>query len=171
MTDSKFVMRLRTDLPKARRNDRSAGGKGANLAEMCRMGLRVPPGFTLTSNVCTYNSNDGTFPKGLKDEVDAAMRRLSEDMGLRQMKTVACLGALARASMPGMMDTVLISASMMSLWQRWPKKPAMRALPGIAIGAFSKCMAMWLWVSAMICSKILLTIINLKCLSGCRFGG
>ena len=113
MTDSKFVYAFADGFAEgsAEMTD-LLGGKGANLAEMCRMGLRVPPGFTLTSNVCTfYNSNDGTFPKGLKDEVDAAMRRLSEDMGLalgdKENPLLVSVRSGARASMPGMMDTVL----------------------------------------------------------------
>jgi pyruvate,orthophosphate dikinase len=88
------------------------GGKGANLAEMCRMGLRVPPGFTLTSDVCTfYNANKGAFPDGLKAEVEGAMARLSEDMGLylgdKEKPLLVSVRSGARASMPGMMDTVL----------------------------------------------------------------
>ena len=99
MTDSKFVYAFADGFAEGSAEmTELLGGKGANLAEMCRMGLRT--GFTLTSNVCTfYNSNDGAFPKGLKAEVDAAMRRLSEDMGLALgiRKPVACLGALGRA--------------------------------------------------------------------------
>ncbi|MGB1463155.1 MAG: pyruvate, phosphate dikinase, partial [Parvibaculales bacterium] len=113
MTDSKFVYAFADGFAEgsAEMTD-LLGGKGANLAEMCRMGLRVPPGFTLTSNVCTfYNSNDGAFPKGLKAEVDAAMRRLSEDMGLalgdKENPLLVSVRSGARASMPGMMDTVL----------------------------------------------------------------
>ena len=113
MTDSKFVYAFADGFAEgsAEMTD-LLGGKGANLAEMCRMGLRVPPGFTLTSNVCTfYNANDGAFPKGLDTEVDAAMRRLSEDMGLtlgdKENPLLVSVRSGARASMPGMMDTVL----------------------------------------------------------------
>jgi len=88
------------------------GGKGANLAEMCRMGLRVPPGFTLTSSVCTYyNEHEGAFPDGLKGQVEDAMARLSDDMGLYlgddEKPLLVSVRSGARASMPGMMDTVL----------------------------------------------------------------
>ena len=84
MTDSKFVYAFADGFAEGSADMTDLlGGKGANLAEMCRMGLRVPPGFTLTSHVCTfYNANDGAFPKGLPVEVDAAMKRLSDDMGL-----------------------------------------------------------------------------------------
>jgi pyruvate,orthophosphate dikinase len=53
------------------------GGKGANLAEMTRIGLPVPPGFTITTEVCTYFSeNKRTYPKGLEPEVEAALAKV-----------------------------------------------------------------------------------------------
>jgi pyruvate,orthophosphate dikinase len=113
MTDSKFVYAFADGFAEgsAEMTD-LLGGKGANLAEMCRMGLRVPPGFTLTSDVCTfYNANKGAFPDGLKAEVEGAMARLSEDMGLylgdKEKPLLVSVRSGARASMPGMMDTVL----------------------------------------------------------------
>jgi len=113
MTDSKFVYAFADGFAEgsAEMTD-LLGGKGANLAEMCRMGLRVPPGFTLTSDVCTfYNANKGAFPDGLKAEVEGAMVRLSEDMGLylgdKEKPLLVSVRSGARASMPGMMDTVL----------------------------------------------------------------
>ena len=113
MTKSKFVYAFADGFAEgsAEMTD-LLGGKGANLAEMCRMGLRVPPGFTLTSDVCTfYNSNEGAFPDGLAAEVEAAMARLSEDMGLalgdKEKPLLVSVRSGARASMPGMMDTVL----------------------------------------------------------------
>jgi pyruvate,orthophosphate dikinase len=113
MKDSKFVYAFADGFAEgsAEMTD-LLGGKGANLAEMCRMGLRVPPGFTLTSDVCTfYNANKGAFPDGLKAEVEGAMARLSEDMGLylgdKEKPLLVSVRSGARASMPGMMDTVL----------------------------------------------------------------
>ena len=113
MTDSKFVYAFADGFAEgsAEMTD-LLGGKGANLAEMCRMGLRVPPGFTLTSDVCTfYNANKGAFPDGLKAGVEGAMVRLSEDMGLylgdKEKPLLVSVRSGARASMPGMMDTVL----------------------------------------------------------------
>jgi pyruvate,orthophosphate dikinase len=113
MTDSKFVYAFADGFAEgsAQMTD-LLGGKGANLAEMCRMGLSVPPGFTLTSDVCTfYNANEGTFPDGLKAEVEGAMARLSDDMGLylgdEDKPLLVSVRSGARASMPGMMDTVL----------------------------------------------------------------
>src|SRR5947209_2622908 len=88
------------------------GGKGANLAEMTNIGLPVPAGFTLTTEVCTYYSaNDHKYPPELKGEVDQALRRTEEVMGAKfgdakNPLLVSCRSG-ARVSMPGMMDTVL----------------------------------------------------------------
>lgn len=88
------------------------GGKGANLAEMSLLGLPVPPGFTLTTDICTwYNSHDKTFPDGLEDDVTAALARLSKDLGASfgdsKNPLLVSVRSGSRASMPGMMDTVL----------------------------------------------------------------
>src|SRR5437868_7464018 len=88
------------------------GGKGANLAEMCRVGLPVPAGFTLTTEVCTaYYKNGKQYPPELKDQVAAALRKTEEVMGAKfgdakNPLLVSCRSG-ARVSMPGMMDTVL----------------------------------------------------------------
>lgn len=88
------------------------GGKGANLAEMTNIGLPVPAGFTLTTEVCTYYyDHDRQDPKELKGEVEAALRKTEEVMGARfgdakNPLLVSCRSG-ARVSMPGMMDTVL----------------------------------------------------------------
>src|SRR6185437_15708684 len=58
------------------------GGKGANLAEMTRIGLPVPPGFTITTEVCNYfTANKRTYPKGLEAEVDAALAKVEKSIG------------------------------------------------------------------------------------------
>jgi len=88
------------------------GGKGANLAEMCNIGLPVPAGFTLSTDVCTYYyANDRTYPKELKKQVDAALEHVEKIMGAefgspKNPLLVSCRSG-ARESMPGMMDTVL----------------------------------------------------------------
>ncbi len=88
------------------------GGKGANLAEMCLIGLPVPAGFTITTEVCTYYYEHGkAYPPELKGQVDAAMRKTEEVMGAKfgdakNPLLVSCRSG-ARVSMPGMMDTVL----------------------------------------------------------------
>ncbi len=88
------------------------GGKGANLAEMSALGLPVPPGFTLTSEVCThYTENENNYPAELKDQVVAAMAGIEDAMGLKfggpENVLLVSVRSGARASMPGMMDTVL----------------------------------------------------------------
>jgi pyruvate, orthophosphate dikinase len=88
------------------------GGKGANLAEMCNLGLTVPPGFTITSEVCKhYYDNAKSYPDGLDDEVDAAMAVIAEAVDARfgdpDRPLLVSVRSGGRASMPGMMDTVL----------------------------------------------------------------
>src|SRR5512138_2570036 len=88
------------------------GGKGANLAEMCLLGLPVPAGFTVTTDVCTeYYANNCELPKELYDEVWENMAKVEKVMGMKygdpeNALLVSCRSG-ARASMPGMMDTVL----------------------------------------------------------------
>jgi len=88
------------------------GGKGANLAEMCLLGLPVPAGLTITTDCCTeYYDNDCQLPSELMPEVWAAMEKVEEVMGLTYNDAdspllVSCRSG-ARSSMPGMMDTVL----------------------------------------------------------------
>ncbi len=88
------------------------GGKGANLAEMSGLGLPVPPGFTLTTEVCTaYYENDEAYPAELRDQVETAMGSVEQIVGATFGDTdnplLVSVRSGARASMPGMMDTVL----------------------------------------------------------------
>ena len=88
------------------------GGKGANLAEMASIGLPVPPGFTITTEVCTeFYKRDRQYPDGLQAEIAAAMARMEQSVGLRfgdrQHPLLVSVRSGARVSMPGMMDTVL----------------------------------------------------------------
>ena len=88
------------------------GGKGANLAEMAKLGVPVPPGFTITTEVCThFYQNKKTYPKGLKDKVAEAMRRIEKIMGKKfgdpKDPLLMSVRSGARKSMPGMMETVL----------------------------------------------------------------
>ncbi|MCX7986609.1 MAG: pyruvate, phosphate dikinase [Bacteroidales bacterium] len=88
------------------------GGKGANLAEMCLLGLPVPAGFTITTEVCTeYYANNHELPAGLMEEVWENMKKVEQVMGMKygdpeNPLLVSCRSG-ARKSMPGMMDTVL----------------------------------------------------------------
>jgi len=88
------------------------GGKGANLAEMCNLGLPVPPGFTISTQLCAYyNANDDTYPGDLKDQLEAALAAVESVAGARfgdaQNPLLLSVRSGARVSMPGMMDTVL----------------------------------------------------------------
>ncbi|WP_109118124.1 pyruvate, phosphate dikinase [Azospirillum sp. TSO22-1] len=88
------------------------GGKGANLAEMANLGLPVPPGFTITTELCTYfYANGRAYPGELKDQVAAALAAVEQAMGATFGDAVnpllVSVRSGARASMPGMMDTVL----------------------------------------------------------------
>ena len=88
------------------------GGKGANLAEMASIGLPVPPGFTITTEVCSaFYRNDRQYPDDLQPEVAAALVQLEEATGRRfgdrHKPLLVSVRSGARASMPGMMDTVL----------------------------------------------------------------
>lgn len=88
------------------------GGKGAGLAEMANLGLPVPPGFTITTAVCThYYANGNTYPKDLRAQVDAGLAHIARitgnTFGDRRNPLLVSVRSGARASMPGMMDTVL----------------------------------------------------------------
>jgi pyruvate,orthophosphate dikinase len=88
------------------------GGKGANLAEMSRLGIPVPPGFTITTEVCTHFMNTrGKYPAGLAKEVEAALKKTEKVMGTRfgdpENPLLFSVRSGARISMPGMMETVL----------------------------------------------------------------
>src|ERR1044071_5371276 len=89
------------------------GGKGANLAEMTRIGLPVPPGFTITTEVCTYYyDNKRTYPKALDSQAKRGIAFIEGIMGTRfgdarAMPLLVSVRSGARDSMPGMMDTIL----------------------------------------------------------------
>ena len=89
------------------------GGKGANLAEMTRIGLPVPPGFTVTTEVCTYYyANKRTYPASLQAQMEAGIANMEKIMGTKfgateGMPLLVAVRSGARDSMPGMMDTIL----------------------------------------------------------------
>src|SRR5204862_3522834 len=87
------------------------GGKGANLAEMTRLGLPVPPGFTITTEACRAYLRSGSAPPELRVQVTMALRRLEDQTGRRLGDTVDPLLVSVRSgakfSMPEMMETVL----------------------------------------------------------------
>ena len=88
------------------------GGKGANLAEMCRIGLPVPPGFTITTEVCTYYyANKRTYPASLRAQMEAGVAAIEKQTGKKfgdlKNPLLVSVRSGARDSMPGMMDTIL----------------------------------------------------------------
>ncbi|HSG39122.1 MAG TPA: pyruvate, phosphate dikinase, partial [Thermoanaerobaculia bacterium] len=100
------------------------GGKGAGLAEMSRIGTPVPPGFTITTEVCTfYQQNDGSYPQSLKQEVAQHLAKLEEYAGKRfgdpENPLLVSVRSGAARSMPGMMDTILnlgLSDAIVEAW-------------------------------------------------------
>ncbi len=100
------------------------GGKGAGLAEMCRIGIPVPPGFTITTEVCTfYQDHGGSYPESLADEVAEQLARLEAQAGQRfgdpQNPLLVSVRSGAARSMPGMMDTILnlgLSEAAVTAW-------------------------------------------------------
>src|SRR5271165_4194360 len=88
------------------------GGKGANLHEMSSLGLPVPPGFTITTEVCTYfYANGKSYPGDLAEQAARALKEIEARVGARFGEAanplLVSVRSGARASMPGMMDTVL----------------------------------------------------------------
>src|SRR4051812_46877558 len=88
------------------------GGKGANLAEMCRIGLPVPAGFTITTDVCTYYyANGRKYPAALRAQMEAGVASLEKQTGKKfgdlKNPLLVSVRSGARDSMPGMMDTIL----------------------------------------------------------------
>ncbi|MBN2109476.1 MAG: pyruvate, phosphate dikinase [Methanosarcinaceae archaeon] len=87
------------------------GGKGANLAEMANLGIPVPPGFTITTEVCVLYLKNGAYPEGVTDQINNAIEMLervnSKKFGDNENPLLLSVRSGARVSMPGMMDTVL----------------------------------------------------------------
>jgi pyruvate,orthophosphate dikinase len=110
---TKWVYTFGDGSAEGRAGDKSLlGGKGANLAEMCNLGLPVPPGFTITTEACNwYYANGKTYPDDLREQVEAALGHIARITGRRfgdpDRLLLVSVRSGARASMPGMMDTVL----------------------------------------------------------------
>ena len=109
----KFVFKFATDESEGSAEMTNLlGGKGANLAEMGALGIPVPPGFTISTEVCThYYKNGENYPAGLEEQVQGALRFLESKMEARfgsdENPLLLSVRSGARVSMPGMMDTVL----------------------------------------------------------------
>ncbi|GLQ82000.1 pyruvate, phosphate dikinase [Mesorhizobium huakuii] len=110
---TKWVFTFGDGAAEGRAGDKNLlGGKGANLAEMCSLGLPVPPGFTITTEVCNaYYANGRAYPAGLEADVAVALDHIGRLTGRRfgdpSKLLLVSVRSGARASMPGMMDTVL----------------------------------------------------------------
>ncbi|MBN9074831.1 MAG: pyruvate, phosphate dikinase [Rhizobiales bacterium 65-79] len=110
---TKWVYSFGDGKAEGRAGDRNLlGGKGANLAEMSSLGLPVPPGFTITTEACnSFFQNGQSYPDGLKGEVEKALaevgRIVGRKFGDKRNSLLVSVRSGARASMPGMMDTVL----------------------------------------------------------------
>ncbi|HEV2334931.1 MAG TPA: pyruvate, phosphate dikinase [Stellaceae bacterium] len=110
---TKWVYRFGAGAAEGRAEMRNLlGGKGAGLAEMSNLGLPVPPGFTITTEICTqFYANDKTFPADLNEQVASALAAVEKTIGARfgdpANPLLVSVRSGARASMPGMMDTVL----------------------------------------------------------------
>jgi len=110
---TKWVYSFGDGVAEGNADDRNLlGGKGANLAQMCQLGLPVPPGLTITTQVCSwYYAHDKSYPPELENQVQAALhgieRITGRQFGDSQNPLLLSVRSGARASMPGMMDTVL----------------------------------------------------------------
>src|SRR5437868_4062322 len=113
LSSAKWVYRFGADQTEGRAEMKNLlGGKGANLAEMASLGLPVPPGFTITTEVCTfYYANKQQYPKELRGQVEKALTDVGKITGKifgdKMNPLLVSVRSGARASMPGMMDTVL----------------------------------------------------------------
>lgn len=112
-TDTKWVYSFGKTLCEGDASQKNLlGGKGANLSEMSKLGLPVPPGFILSTEICTwFYQNGNAYPAGLEAAVDAALKRLEQEMDLgfgdTKKPLLLAVRSGARVSMPGMMDTIL----------------------------------------------------------------
>ena len=126
------------------------GGKGANLAEMANIGLPVPPGFTITTEVCTeFYANGKKLPKALDADVRASIARMEKLVGAKfgdpSNPLLVSVRSGARASMPGMMDTILNLGSTTRPRPAWPRSRATSVSPTTATAASSRCTATSCW--------------------------
>ncbi len=112
MDDSKFVYRFGKTTDGNRSYKELLGGKGANLAEMCNIGIPVPPGFTISTKTCKKTVDAGMqWPEGLADQVKEGVAHIEEEMGMKlgdkKNPLLLSVRSGAAVSMPGMMDTIL----------------------------------------------------------------
>ena len=128
------------------------GGKGANLAEMSRMGFPVPPGFTVTTEACTKYYEDGkTIAPEIEEQIFASLAKSEEVIGKKfgseDDPYLVSVRSGARASMPGMMDTILNLGLTDVSVKGLPRRPTTRILLTTPIAASSRCSPTSLWKS------------------------
>ena len=129
------------------------GGKGANLAEMTNLGLPVPQGFTISTEACTRYYEDGKMiAPEIMEQINEALVKMEEicgkKFGDKENPLLVSVRSGARASMPGMMDTILNLASTRTSLRFWPRSPTIPAGLGTAIVVSSRCTPTSLWRSA-----------------------
>ncbi len=112
MAESKFVYRFGSITDGNRTMRELIGGKGANLAEMCNIGIPVPPGFTISTEACKHTIDHGLiWPEGLEDQIKAGIFHIESEMGSKlgdkDNPLLVSVRSGAAVSMPGMMDTIL----------------------------------------------------------------
>ena len=164
MSDCKRVYRFGTDAQGTcvTEGDKSMnfvlGGKGANLAEMSRIGLPVPGGFTITCQPCVEYSGAGNdWPEDALDEIVAAEAdleaRCGKKLGDANDPLLVSVRSGAPFSMPGMMDTVLNLGLITIPSRASSRRRRTRVLPGIATAALSRCFPMSSWALTPTCSR------------------
>ena len=129
------------------------GGKGANLAEMTNLGLPVPQGFTITTEACTQYYEDGrSINDEIMDQIMEAIEKMEgitgKKFGDKENPLLVSVRSGARASMPGMMDTILNLGLNEEVVRVLLQSPAIRAGHGTVIVDLSRCSPMSLWRSA-----------------------
>lgn len=133
------------------------GGKGANLAEMANLGVPVPPGFTITTQVCVYYLEHGKYPSGLLQQINDAIKKLekinNKKFGDSHNPLLLSVRSGAKASMPGMMDTVLNLGLNDESVKGLARKQITRDLLMIATDDSWQCLVMLFLESIMMNSK------------------
>ena len=138
------------------------GGKGANLAEMTNLGLPIPQGFTVTTEACTdYYDNGKQISEEVKAQIFTALAELEELQGKKFGDTenplLVSVRSGARASMPGMMDTILNLGLTDISVEGFAKKPVIPDSRMILTGDSSRCFQMWSWKCPNHCLRGFLT--------------
>jgi pyruvate, orthophosphate dikinase len=123
------------------------GGKGANLSEMTNIGLPVPPGFTITTEVCNLFYKLGEkYPEGLDEQIKENMEKLEKEMGFKfgdvENPLLVSVRSGAAVSMPGMMDTVLNLGLNDKTVEGLIKRLEIKDSAGIPIDVLSRCLGM-----------------------------